>query len=134
MRAAPSRRRPPGCGLAPPPDGAARVLPPGRSRREGSSERAPVLVSDAAEWPQLEQTILYHYSFAWGPQLEHAAIGLGFASLYNHSYEPNAVYVRQLDQLLLHFIALRAIAAGEEITVNYNNNPLDRQPVWFEVN
>lgn len=96
-------------------------------------ERAPVLVSPAGEWPHVEQTVLYNYCFSWGPQLEHAAIGLGYASLYNHSYSPNALYVRQLNELLIHFVARRAIAPGEEITVNYNNDPADQQPVWFDV-
>lgn len=96
-------------------------------------ERAPVLVSPADEWSHVEKTILYHYSFVWGPQLEHAAIGLGYASFYNHSYTPNAVYIRQLDDLLIDFVALRDIACGEQITVNYNNDPASQEPLWFEV-
>ena len=96
-------------------------------------ERAPVIISPDTEWANLEKTTLYHYCFAWGPQLEHTAIGLGYASLYNHSYTPNATYIRQLEDLLIHFIALRNIAAGEELTVNYNNNPASREPVWFDV-
>ncbi len=95
-------------------------------------ERAPVIVSPDKEWPEVEKTTLYHYCFAWGPQLEHTAIGLGFASLYNHSYQPSAVYLRQHDELLIHFVALRDIAAGEEITVNYNNDPASQAPLWFE--
>jgi hypothetical protein len=96
-------------------------------------ERAPVLVSPADEWSHVEKTVLYHYCFAWGPQLEHAAIGLGYASLYNHSYTPNAVYLRHLEDLLIHFVALHDIAPGEQITVNYNNDPANQEPVWFEV-
>jgi hypothetical protein len=96
-------------------------------------ERAPVLVSPADEWSHVEKTVLYHYSFAWGPQLEHAAIGLGYASLYNHSYTPNALYIRQLEDLLIDFVALRDIATGEQITINYNDAPADQDPVWFEV-
>ncbi len=132
-------------------EGAEAVVPPAKIRLAASAgrgrgvvataaiaageifERAPVLVSPATEWSHVEQTVLFHYCFAWGPQLEHAAIGLGYASLYNHSYTPNAVYLRQLDELLIHFVALRDIAAGEEITVNYNNDPADTQPVWFDV-
>ena len=35
--------------------------------------------------------------------------------------------------MVVQFKALRDIAAGEEITVNYNREPQDRSPVWFEV-
>ncbi len=31
------------------------------------------------------------------------------------------------------FTALRDIAPGEEITVNYNGSPEDQSAVWFEV-
>lgn len=96
-------------------------------------ERAPVIVSPAAEWPALEKTVLYHYTFSWGADLEHAAIGLGYASLYNHSFAPNARYLLRLDDHLIHFVALREISAGEEITINYNGEPADRDPVWFDV-
>ncbi len=96
-------------------------------------ERAPIIISPDHEWPDLEKTSLFHYCFAWGPKLEHAAIGLGYASLYNHSYTPNATYIRQTEDLLIHFVALRDIASGEEITVNYNNDPHSQEPVWFDV-
>jgi hypothetical protein len=96
-------------------------------------ERAPVIVSPDTEWAHLEKTVLFHFSFCWGSNLEHAAIALGYASLYNHSFAPNARYRLQLDDHLIHFVALRAIAPGEEITVNYNGDPADREPVWFDV-
>lgn len=117
-------------------------LAPGRGRgvfaaatiaRGELFERAPVIISPAAEWPQLEQTVLFHYTFSWGANLKQAAIGLGYASLYNHSFAPNARYLLQRDDHLIHFVALREIAAGEEITINYNGEPADRDPVWFDV-
>ncbi len=96
-------------------------------------ERAPVIVSPGSEWVNLEKTVFYHYCFGWGPQLEHAAVALGYGSLYSHSYQPNAVYIRRLDDLLIDFQALRDIEPGEEITVNYNNDPTNQEPVWFEL-
>ena len=95
-------------------------------------ERSPVIVSPAAEWPDLEKTVLYNYCYAWGPSLEHSAIALGFGSLFNHSYTPNAVYVRRLEALVVEFVARRTIAAGDEISINYNGDPLSRERVWFE--
>jgi hypothetical protein len=96
-------------------------------------ERAPVIISPDIEWPDLEKTQLYHYCFEWGPEHTHTAIALGYASLYNHSFTPNARYLLQLDDHLIHFVALRDIAVGEEIVMNYNGEPTDLTPVWFEL-
>jgi SET domain-containing protein len=60
------------------------------------------------------------------------ALALGYGSLYNHSYRPNARYDDDA-QAAMVFLALRSIAAGEEITINYNGDPEDRAPVGFEV-
>jgi SET domain-containing protein len=35
--------------------------------------------------------------------------------------------------LILEFVALRDIEAGEEITVNYNGHPASTRPVAFNV-
>jgi SET domain-containing protein len=60
------------------------------------------------------------------------AIALGYGSLYNHSYAPNAMYEEEPGPCMT-FRAVRDIAQGEEITINYNGAPEDRAPVWFEV-
>lgn len=96
-------------------------------------ERAPCIVISPEEWAHIEPTRLYDYAFAWGPDGDMAAWGMGFASLYNHSYRPNARYVRREEERELDFIAIRDIGPGEEITVNYNCDPDDASPVWFEV-
>jgi len=43
---------------------------------------------------------------------------LGYGMLYNHSAKPN-VYHRTAGRLLIEFVALRDIAAGEELTHTY---------------
>lgn len=95
-------------------------------------ERAPVLIIPAYQREHLDQTVLYNYYFAWGENPEDEAIAMGFGSFYNHSYTPNAVYVKKYEALVVEYIALRDIEAGEEITINYNGYPDDRSPVWFE--
>jgi hypothetical protein len=106
----------------------------GRDFREGELiESAPVIVIPAAQWPLLEHTVLHDYMYAYGPTLDDMAIALGFGSLYNHSYEPNARYVRRTGEGLLEFIAIRPIRRGEEITINYNGSPDEHSPVWFSV-
>jgi uncharacterized protein len=84
-------------------------------------ERPPVLVIPANEAPLLRDTRLAHYYFEWGQDCKQAAIALGCGSLYNHSYTPNARYEFREREECLEFVALREIAPGEEITINYNN-------------
>src|SRR5437016_5604664 len=93
-------------------------------------ERAPVLVIPAAEWPDIEKTVLFHYTFAFGEDDRDYALALGLGALINHSFTPNALYIKRTDGPFLDFIALRAIAEGEEITVNYNGAADDRTPLW----
>lgn len=70
------------------------------------------------------------YVFRWGEGK--LALVLGFGSLYNHSYRPNARYL-DVGPRTKAFEAIREIAAGEEITVIYNGVPGSRKKVWFDV-
>ena len=97
-------------------------------------ERAPAIVLPPDGPIAAQVTELDAYAFDWpsaGPGA--CAIVLGYGSLYNHSYTPNAVYVRDHEHAELTVVALRDIAAGEEVVFNYNRIPDDRDPVWFEV-
>ena len=93
-------------------------------------EQAPVLVLPDPQWLFLESTLLRDYHYAWGTDA--AAIVLGFGSIYNHSYFPNAVYIRRFEERVMEYVAVRDIETGEEITVNYNGSPDDRSPLWFD--
>src|SRR5215510_7233956 len=53
-------------------------------------ERAPVIVAPKRQWPAIKRTILEDYAFDWGEYNEQAVIALGYVSIYNHSYLPNA--------------------------------------------
>ena len=94
-------------------------------------ERVPVLVlpvtevKDGSGWDGLAG-----YCFDWGDGK--LALALGYGSLYNHSYRPNARY-DDVGRRTKLFTALRDIKSGEEITVNYNGDPEDGSPVGFEV-
>lgn len=94
-------------------------------------EICPVIVMPQAQIKYLDETGLYDYYFLWGEEDEDCAIALGYGSLYNHSYTPNAAYQPDFDGNCLYFHALRPIEAGEEITVNYNGDPKDDEEVWF---
>jgi SET domain-containing protein len=95
---------------------------------------APIILIPAGEWPHIEPTVLAFYIYNFGPTAdeEHAAIALGYGSLYNHSYEPNAKYIKNWDEQVIRFIAVRDIQPGEEITINYDGSPEDQTPIWFE--
>jgi uncharacterized protein len=74
------------------------------------------------------------YVFEWAGVTKRAyvALALGYGSIYNHSYEPNARYTR-VPPDLLEFTALSDISAGEEILINYHGEPGDKRPVHFDV-
>jgi SET domain-containing protein len=74
------------------------------------------------------------YVFDWEgiTKRKYVALALGYGSIYNHSYAPNARYKPQAPDIL-EFTSLRAIAAGEEITINYHGKPDDARPVEFDV-
>ena len=94
-------------------------------------EICPVIVLPKAQTALLDQTVLYDYYFLWGKQEDEYAIALGYGSLYNHSYTPNAEYRADFERNDLHFYALTAVTAGSELTVNYNGNPDEERAVWF---
>ena len=93
-------------------------------------ERCPVLELPAEDRRALRGTALYDYYFDWGADGRDLALALGLGSIYNHSFAPNARYVKRYRERLIEFLALRAIAAGEEILINYNGDPDDRSPLW----
>jgi hypothetical protein len=95
-------------------------------------ERCPVIVLSPEDCKKIDPTELYNYYFGWGEDDKSAAIALGFGSIYNHSYQPNAVYEKELETREIVFRALRSIQAGEEILTNYNGDPSSQSPVWFD--
>jgi hypothetical protein len=103
--------------------------------RNETIEIAPVLLIPAEQWSQIEPTVLAVYIYNFGPtaEQEHAAVALGYGSLYNHSYRPNAQYLKDWAGQSIRFIALRDIEENEEITINYNGVPESTNPIWFEV-
>ncbi|HEX7042906.1 MAG TPA: SET domain-containing protein [Patescibacteria group bacterium] len=96
-------------------------------------EICPVIEFPKKDLEHLRQTILRNYYFQWGKGNETVAACLGFGSLYNHSYEPNATYMKHWENATIHFNAIKDIAKDEEITVNYNHgDPNDKSPLWIE--
>lgn len=98
-------------------------------------ERSPVLIIPSTERPAVDKTVIFTYVFMW----EHhtveedlykhcgrSAIALGYTSLLSHSFEPNCIFIRHIDELFIDVFAKRAIRAGEELTIDY------QMTLWFE--
>jgi len=97
-------------------------------------EVCPVIALSSDDAAKLDDTPLYDYYFGWGPENKGAAIVLGFGSLYNHSYTPNAAYQKSEASSTISIIAVKPIAPEDEILIKYNyGNPTDDGPLWFEV-
>ena len=90
---------------------------------------APVLPYPNDEHEHIEKTLLADYAFEYG--INHSALVLGYGMLFNHSYQPNAVYDINFDNHTFDFFAYEAIQAGEEVLINYNGEVDNEDPLWF---
>lgn len=96
-------------------------------------ERCPV-IEVGYDTSNLAQTILLTYFYFFGKKKERITLTLGFGSIYNHSYKPNAIYKEKHTIKIVDFIALKNIKKDSEITVNYKQNEKNNKiPLWFEV-
>lgn len=96
-------------------------------------ECCPIIAIPEADTEYLGQSILVTYFFYFGSKKERSGIALGFGSIYNHSYRPNAKFKIREKEKLIDFIALKNITKGEEITFNYKGSGnQSKSPLWFE--
>jgi len=95
-------------------------------------ETCPMLIFNPQDGEHIKKTLLYDYYFEWGENSDRIAIALGYGSLYNHSFEPNAEYQMDFENNNLLIYAITDIFAGQEICFNYNGDAEDQSPIWFE--
>lgn len=96
-------------------------------------EESSVIVIPEEQLSDLAKTRLLDYAFfAWGDDKASAAVVLGYGSLFNHSYEPNAKYEIIAEENLIRFRAIKDIKEDEEIVMNYNGKTKDKTKLWFE--
>lgn len=97
-------------------------------------EWAPCLIipEDEIGWDWTK--ILPWYVFEWNKVdgVKMNALGLGYVSLYNHSYNPNAIYEMEKPDCITIW-AHKDIKKDEEITINYNSEPDCQNAVSFPV-
>lgn len=92
-------------------------------------EIAPVIVVPADEIEALEGTPLRDYWYGWTDDGD-AAVAMGHGSFYNHATDPSCEYEAHdiVDALVIR--ARRAVAAGEELTIDYTGGGVNQ--LWFE--
>jgi hypothetical protein len=98
-------------------------------------ELCPVIQLSKEDSLKVKETLLNNYCFMWGGgfEKEKVAVCLGHGSLYNHSYNPNATYIKNLEDGVIEFVAIKPIKKGEEITANYNyGDPNSKKKLWIE--
>lgn len=96
-------------------------------------EETPILIIPDDQLSSLVKTELINYFFAWGKGFKEGAIAWGYGSLFNHSYEPNANYIKDFENNMIRFVAIENISRDQEIVMNYNGHPGDKTKLWFEV-
>ena len=95
-------------------------------------EECPILDLPEVDYPLLKKTALRNYYFMWDDTNTKSVLALGYGMLYNHSYNPNATYEKDIQNGFVIFKAIRNIAKDEEITVNYNYGiPDDKSKLWI---
>jgi uncharacterized protein len=100
-------------------------------RKGDKIETAPIILLPAGQRAFLQPTLLFSYYFLINTGEKGVAVGLGYSSLYNHSYKANACFVISLRRRTITIKAYRTIPEGEEITFNYNGIPDDETPVYL---
>ena len=95
-------------------------------------EIAPAIVMSGEERKLLDQTLLHDYIFEWGDDRRQCAMALGYIPIYNHAYQSNCEYEMDFKKEIITVKTVRAIAAGEELFINYNGDWDNESEVWFE--
>ena len=105
-----------------------RCIKAARDIKEGELiESCPIILLAFSELDYHDKTVLSHYSYNWNDT--HDAFVLGYCVLTNHSYEPNAKFVRNFKTKKMEYFAIKDIKKDEEILINYNGIPTDYTPV-----
>jgi SET domain-containing protein len=95
-------------------------------------EISPVIVMELKDRTHLDKTLLHDYIFEWGPEKTECCMALGLVPIYNHSYTSNCEYFMDFAENMIMIKTVRDIAAGDELTINYNGDWNDEKKVWFE--
>ncbi len=95
-------------------------------------EACPAIFLPMKEFEHIKKTKLYFYFYEYSNK--EFAIVLGYGSLYNHSFIPNAQFRFNYRQRIMNIRAIKPINQDEEIMINYNHYADDMTPLegWFK--
>ncbi len=96
-------------------------------------ESCPFIEIPKNEIEKIEESVLLNFVYFFGDKKNRALFALGFGSIYNHSYAPNAEYKINPKENIIEFISTKDLKKDEEILVNYNQGSNIDTPLWFEV-
>lgn len=96
-------------------------------------EISSVIVLSPEDTKKIDGTHLYNYYFSWEEDQKSSAIALGNVSLYNHQVDSNCIYETYFQDQVIKIITRKKILKGEELTINYNHNPMSDDATWFEL-
>ena len=84
-------------------------------------EESPVVLIETRfdELPAVLRSIMFYWSALTGEGDVHA-LALGYGSLFNHANPSNVRFMADSQSTILRFSTARLVAAGEELTINYN--------------
>lgn len=101
-------------------------------KKGGIIESCPIIEFFESDSSNFKESNLVTYTYYFGGDKNQATILLGFGSIYNHSYTPNAIYKQK--NMTVDFIAFKNIRRDEEILVNYlQDHKNSKNPLWFEI-
>lgn len=96
-------------------------------------ELCPAIFLSHDDMANVRESMLVTYFFFHGKRKEKIFLALGYGSLYNHSYQPNATYTIHNRDQTIEFIAVTDIKKDSEITCNYKSDKSQSpDPLWFE--
>lgn len=103
------------------------VIADGKIAKGTLIEACPILKVSKKDAERNEITVLDNYFYEWDDAYD--CLSLGYTGLANHSFNANAVFERNFKNDTMEYWAVKDIAEGEEITVNYNGDPNDTTPL-----
>lgn len=95
-------------------------------------EVAQAITFSAEDRAHIDKSILHDYIFEWGNEQKECAMALGLVPIYNHSYDSNCTYIMQYETQEFLIQTVKDIKPGQELTINYNGEPDDETPLWFD--
>ena len=84
-------------------------------------EECPILTLPIEKGEITSLLIDYRFNYPQGNEWQEQVLALGYGSLYNHSNDPNAFWVSDIENRIFKFVSNREIKQGEEIFVWYGD-------------